>query len=398
MASFRKSATARGTVRWQSVWREPAPGGIKQRAKNHATQKEARDHAQRMEVEVERKGVGDPQRHNVEQYLKRWIVNLTDRGDLSPTTIDSYSWQSDIASRFIGPIALERLTARDLDELYAILLKRGGIARKPPKADGSKSTRPLTARTVLHVHRVLSNALEQAKRWRLVPENVAKDARAPTPRRQRVRSFNPDEVQRLLSAAQSDRETYTMMATLLTCGLRRSELLGLCLDALDLDGGTLTVMRVLLEVKHEPILRELPKSESSERTITIPAALVELLREQKSNVQAMALKWGQGYRRGPSMFLFARPDGQPLLPSSVTTRLRQVMRRARVSGRPPTHGWRHTAATVLVSSGTDIKTVQNRLGHSTPAITLALYVHPTKERDQAAGDHLASLIKPVSRA
>jgi integrase len=92
------------------------------------------------------------------------------------------------------------------------------------------------------------------------------------------------------------------------------------------------------------------------------------------------------------MFLFARPDGEPLMPLSVTRRLRKLMQRAGISGRPPTHGWRHTAATVLVGGGTDIKTVQTRLGHSTPAITLSLYVHPTIERDQAAGEALAGLI------
>ena len=82
------------------------------------------------------------------------------------------------------------------------------------------------------------------------------------------------------------------------------------------------------------------------------------------------------------------------MPLNMTRRLRKLMRRAGIDGRPPTHGWRHTAATVLVSGGTDIKTVQTRLGHSTPAITLALYVHPTAERNQAAGEHLAELLKP----
>src|SRR6476620_5312711 len=63
MASVRKSITSRGTTRWQSVWQEPAPGGKTQRrTKNFASQKEARVHAQLMEREIERRGVGDPQK------------------------------------------------------------------------------------------------------------------------------------------------------------------------------------------------------------------------------------------------------------------------------------------------------------------------------------------------
>jgi integrase len=349
-----------------------------------------------VEVAVERRGVGDPEKHNLELYLKRWITTLADRGEHSPSTIAAYRWQAQIAIRHIGHIALEKLSPADLDQLYATLLRRGGIARSLD-AEGSKGTRALEPRTVLNVHRVLSNALEQARRWKMIVENPAKDARAPTPRRQRVKSFTSDEVQRLLESASNDRETHTIMATLLTTGMRRSELLGLALDTLDLDAGTLAVQRVVLEVDHQPVVREITKSESSERTISIPPMLVELLQAQRAHVLEMALRWGKGYRREP-MFLFARPDGEPLSPMSLTLLLRQVMRRAGISGRPPTHGWRHTAATVLVASGTDVKTVQTRLGHSTPAITLALYVHPTKERDKAAGEQLGKLIKRPPRA
>jgi integrase len=344
-----------------------------------------------VEQEVERRGIGDRERHSLERYLNRWIATLADRNEHSPTTLQNYRWLSAIVVRNIGQIPLEKITPADLDRLYTTLLRRGGIGRKL-NADGSKPSRPLEPRTVLHVHRLLNNALEQARRWKMIPENPVKDARAPTPRKQRVKSFTADEVKRLLDAAAPDRETYTIVATLLLTGFRRSEVLGLAADAADLDAGTLTVKRVVLEVAHEPVLRELPKTESSERTISIPPPLIELLRVQRTHVQEAALKWGRDYRREP-MFLFAQVNGEPLPPMQLTLRLRQVMRRAGIVGRPPTHGWRHTAATVLVGSGTDIKTVQTRLGHSTPAITLALYVHPTQERDQAAGEHLASLLK-----
>jgi hypothetical protein len=58
MASVRKSPTVKGTLRWQAVWVERADGGRTQRrTKNFDTQKEAREYAQRMEVEVERRGI-----------------------------------------------------------------------------------------------------------------------------------------------------------------------------------------------------------------------------------------------------------------------------------------------------------------------------------------------------
>ena len=71
-----------------------------------------------------------------------------------------------------------------------------------------------------------------------------------------------------------------------------------------------------------------------------------------------------------------RPDGEPLTPMTVTLRLRRSCAGAGITGRPPAHGWRHTAATLLIDAGTDVKTVQTRLGHSTPTITLATYSAP----------------------
>jgi dGTPase len=64
--------------------------------------------------------------------------------------------------------------------------------------------------------------------------------------------------------------------------------------------------------------------------------------------------------------------------------MRQVMRRAKVTGPSPCHAWRHTSATALLDAGQNIKTVQARLGHSTPAITLALYVIP-RTKDARVG-------------
>ena len=322
MASVRKSITSKGTTRWQAVWQEPAPGGKTQRrTRNFGSQKEAREHAQRQEREVERRGVGDPQKHSLERYLKRWLATLTERGEHSPTTLWAYRRQSALACRHIGHIALEKLSPADLDGLYALLLRRGGVTHERSGRQHGRSTRARCCTSTACLH----TALEQARKWKMISENPAKDATAPTPRRSSLKAFTQDEVARLLDAAARDRETFIIVSTLLITGIRRSELLGLAIDAIDLDAGTLTIKRVILEVEHAPLLREDTKSDSSARTLSIPPLLVDLLREQKARVLEAALAWGKGYRREP-MFLFCRPDGEPLNPQILTVRLRKVMR------------------------------------------------------------------------
>jgi integrase len=162
-------------------------------------------------------------------------------------------------------------------------------------------------------------------------------------------------------------------------------------DSVDLEQGTITVKRVVLDVDRAPLLCEIPKSESSQRTIAIPPLLVDLLRAQKALCLEAALRWGKGYRRQP-MFVFARPDGEPHDPMHITHRPRVLMHRAKVVGHSPVHCWRHTCGTNL-GGVVDTKTIRSRLGHSTPMLTLQWYVHPTEKRDQAAGKHLATLIK-----
>jgi integrase len=184
----------------------------------------------------------------------------------------------------------------------------------------------------------------------------------------------------------------TVVSLLLVTGIRRSELLGLCWDCVDLDGATITIRHAVVEVdKQPPVLREQSKTEAGWRIIGISAGVVDLLRAQKTHVLESALAWGKGYQRDP-LFCFPSWGGAPMPPVDMTLRLRQLMRRTGVTGRQPTHGWRHTSATLLIHSGENVKTVQTRLGHSTPAITMQLYVHPTEEADRSAAEFLGSLL------
>ena len=397
MASIRKKTSPNGLVIWQSRWREPGlDGKDRQRTKNFPNARDAKAHAAKVEQEIERRGVGDPNRQSTEQYLRGWVALLERRGEHSPSTLAGYKRHIGLAARQIGTVPLEKLSAADLDRAYITLLKSGGTKRSGPRSAETRTPRPLKARSVLHVHRMLHTALEQARKWKLISENPARDATAPSPGKTAVRAFTEDEVKRLLAAAAHDREMTIVVSLLLVTGLRRSELLGLAWDCVDLDGGTITVRRAIIEVDRVPVLREQPKSDAGWRTIGISSAVADLMRAQKAHGFETALAWGKGYTRDP-FYCFPGWGGQPMVPMSMTLRLRKIMRQAGVTGIQPVHGWRHTSATLLIDAGENLKTVQTRLGHSTPAITMALYVHPVDERDRAAAERLGALLPKSSK-
>jgi integrase len=56
------------------------------------------------------------------------------------------------------------------------------------------------------------------------------------------------------------------------------------------------------------------------------------------------------------------------------------------------HDTRHTAASLMLASGVSVKVVQEMLGHSSPAITLAIYAHTTPSMAREAGEALSSAL------
>ena len=60
------------------------------------------------------------------------------------------------------------------------------------------------------------------------------------------------------------------------------------------------------------------------------------------------------------------------------------------------HKLRHTAATMMLSGGVDVKTVQENLGHATSAFTLDTYGHVTEKMKKDSADRMQAFIKSVS--
>ncbi|MFD2422206.1 tyrosine-type recombinase/integrase [Amycolatopsis pigmentata] len=89
--------------------------------------------------------------------------------------------------------------------------------------------------------------------------------------------------------------------------------------------------------------------------------------------------------------VFTRPDGSPLRPSWIGERFAQHIAAASL---PPIrlHDCRHTAATMPLAIGTDIKVVQRMFGHSTRSTTSDIYTSVLNELLAEAAGSLVTLI------
>jgi integrase len=93
-------------------------------------------------------------------------------------------------------------------------------------------------------------------------------------------------------------------------------------------------------------------------------------------------------------YVFVSPTGLPLRYSDWLAHVWWAAREAAGLTTLRFHDVRHTAATLLVAEGVDIKTVQVRLGHADPRTTLRIYDQATKRADQDAAERVGGRIRP----
>ncbi len=239
---------------------------------------------------------------------------------------------------------------------------------------------------------VARGALTQAVRWGILGRNPALDASVPAIRRPEPVGATPDELRRLLDAAEDDFATMLLVAA--TTGMRRGELCGLTWDALDLPKSGNGIAAIRQVVVHGPddraLVRPSTKTGRSRRISLDPATVVEL-RAHRARCTAAVEEWGGV---APDAFVFSPVPGnrQPYQPHTVTQRFARLCRRVGIEGLSFHRATRHFAATQLIASGVDIRTVAGRLGHSRASVTLDVYAHLLTERDEGAAELLGSII------
>jgi len=167
----------------------------------------------------------------------------------------------------------------------------------------------------------------------------------------------------------------------LTTGVRRGELLGLRWSDIDLETGRVTVNQALERIKGKTTFKS-PKTITSRRAITLPAACVSALREHRVHQAKQRLAMGLG--RDPGGLVLARSDGEPLGPDGVSKAFKLLVEQTRVT--PITfHGLRHTHISHLLMEGVHVKVVSERAGHANVSITLGVYAAyiPNMQADAA---------------
>jgi len=267
----------------------------------------------------------------------------------------------------IGKASLQKLKPADIERWHATLKARG-------RKDGGE----LGARTIRHAHRLLSKALKEAMRHDLVLRNAAAAEPPPQVDAGEVVVLDGEQIKLLVERLRG-RAMYPRVITALFTGVRRGELLALRWHDVDLDGKEPTLrVREAIEETKAGLRFKTPKTENSVREISLPDIVADALREHKRQQREQRVALGLG-KWDDTALLFPRLNGAPQSPRAFSKEWADV---AASIGLPVTfHALRHTHASHLIDAGIDVVKISRRLGHASVDITLRVYAHLFRKRD-----------------
>lgn len=298
----------------------------------------------------------------LEHFLRHWL------DDVARHNLRGRSWEryDGLIRKHVlpdlGRLRLTQLTPQHVQKLYADL-----------------PARRQSAASIRYLHAVLHGALDQAVRWQLLARNPVDAVTQPRRARTEMAVLDPDQVRTFLEAA-AGHEFHALWLLAITTGMRSGELLGLRWEDIDWTACRLAVRRTLSRVPGRWWVDE-PKTSRSRRAIQLTEPTLAVLRAHRIRQAEQLLRIGHRVTDGDFVFLDAA--GDPLQGNHLTERELRPLLVAAGLPRIRFHDLRHTAATLLLASGTNPKVVSEMLGHSTVTLTLDTYAHvlPTMQAE-----------------
>ncbi len=219
---------------------------------------------------------------------------------------------------------------------------------------GTEDVKAIKAPTVKRAHHVLQRILADAVNDNLISKNPAVGLALPRSLRKEHVYLNHKQVEALADAAVG--ECRTLVLTLAYTGLRWGEVIGLRVGDLNLLRNRAVIQQNAVQ-SGTSIHLGTPKAHK-QRSVPLPGFLVPMLARQCENKGLGDLVFGDGahLRR----------------PHAVSGWFAKAVTSSAVPRVTP-HDLRHTAASLAVSAGANIKAVQCMLGHASATMTLDLY-------------------------
>ena len=380
----RKAANGSGTIRLRpdgryegiyTVGRDPGTGKLIRKSVYAKTQTECRKKLLAAINAVDTGTYIEPSKMSVEQWLNTWLDEYCK--DIKIRTMDKY--RSTVRLHLIPALGKVKLSALNKIQVQRAFNKIG---------DGAK---PLAPKSIHDAHGILHRALQQAVELDIIAKNPSDNCKLPRVEKTEIKPMSKQQIGVFIEEIKTSRFGNVFLFDLLT-GLRMGEMLALSWDCVDFDKSVMRLSRQLHQVKGGYVFGTLKNDKP--RYVPVPASVLTLLKKQQAQQRLWKLAAGAIWMNSDEL-VFTNEIGHHLAPNTVRAELRRVTKRMSMEGFR-FHDLRHSYATLCLSEGVDIKTLQSNLGHHTPAFTMEQYGHCTDEMKQASANRLESFVQSVS--
>jgi len=246
--------------------------------------------------------------------------------------------------------------------------------------------------TVIKVYTILSGLFKMAYLSDMIERNPMDKVERPKPRKDEIKpeeasAFTAQEVQRILTCLEREPLKWqALIRLLIDTGIRRGECCALQWKNIDFKTGAITISGNLCYTKQKGVYLDTPKNGHT-RTVYAGLDTIALLKQLRTAQAEKAI----------SPYVFTQETvPEPMHPQSPTRYLKKFSERYGISDLHP-HKLRHTFASVAITSGADVASVSEALGHSDKAVTLRMYTHADQESISKASQIFREAIKKAGQ-
>lgn len=242
--------------------------------------------------------------------------------------------------------------------------------------------------TIKKIYHVTNATLRECYRLREISENIPDFTKKP--KKQKVKNndiYSVDEIKLILDKCKDKHMLNIPINLFVFAGMRFGEIAGLCWEDIDFENNTLNINHNLIYDSGKFYMRS-TKTDGGIRSVIVPDHVMSLLKEEKINQNLLKL---QGLIKNEYNVVCLNTQYRYLSIAGFRQCYKIFLKNIGLRFIRP-HNLRHAHVTMLMLGGVDMKTISERVGHTSIKITMDEYSHVIKDMDKKASDIIEKML------